>query len=159
MKKLLDKVVGTFSVVLLAAMVVMALWQVFTRFILNSPSTFTEEFLRFSLIWLTMVGGAYVLGQKKHLAIVFFARKLPQKSQLAVTLLVEAFVILFAVVIMILGGMTAFQNAMGQVSPSLRMPMEYLYLSLPVGGVMFLLYSLLDIAKVFSDRKRAVEHK
>ena len=149
LKKILDKVIGTFSVILLAVMTFMGCWQVFTRFVLDNPSTFSEEFLRFSLIWLTMIGRAYVYGRKKHLAIVFIVRKFPKKVKPIIDLLVEAFVMLFSVVIFIMGGMNAFQNAVGQVSPALRIPMEYLYLCLPVGGVLFLLYSLIGIVEFF----------
>lgn len=153
MKNILDKTIGTFSVILLAVMTIMGCWQVFTRFVLDNPSTVSEEFLRFSMIWLTMIGSAYVYGKRKHLAIIFVVRLFPKKIQTVVYFLVEAFVMLFAIVIFIMGGMTAFQNAIGQVSPSLRMPMEYVYLCLPVGGVLFLLYSLVNIIEFFKGDK------
>lgn len=145
MRKILDRITGFFTVSLLSVMVVMAIWQVFTRFILKSPSTTSEEFLRFSLIWLTMVGGAYVYGKNQHLAVVFVARKFPKAAQAVIGLFVEACVMLFSIVILILGGANAFKNAIGQVSPALRLPMEYLYLSLVVGGVLFLIYSLINL--------------
>ncbi len=154
MKLVLDRIIGTLSVILLAVMSAMGCWQVFTRFVLGSPSTVSEEFLRFSLIWLTMLGAGYVYGQKRHLAIVFIARKFPKKSQFVINLIVELFAILFSVLILIMGGITALQNAAGQVSPSLRLPMEYLYLSLPVGGVLFLIYSLIGIVEIFSNNRR-----
>ena len=50
--------------------------------------------------------------------------------------------------------MTAFQNAVGQVSPSLQMPMQYLYLSLVVGGVLFLFYSAMNLAELFKKDKQ-----
>lgn len=153
MKDILDKIIGMSSAILLAVMAIMACWQVFTRFVLDNPSTFSEEFLRYSLIWLTMIGGAYVYGKKKHLAIVFIARKFPKGAQKIVSLTVELFTIVFAVAIMIIGGMTAYENAIGQVSPSLGMPVQYLYLSLPVGGVLFLFYSLIGMIEIFKKNK------
>lgn len=151
MRKIVDKTTEILTCSLLVFMVIVACWQVFSRFVLNSPSVISEEFLRYALIWLTMVGGAYVYGKKQHLAIVFIARKMPKKSQLYVNLFVEASVMLFSIVILILGGVNAFQNAVGQVSPALRMPMEYLYLSLPIGGVLFLLYSAFNIKEYFKS--------
>jgi TRAP-type C4-dicarboxylate transport system permease small subunit len=135
-------------------MVLVACWQVFTRFVLNTPSTVSEEFLRYSLIWLTMVGSAYAYGKKKHLAVVFIARKIPAKYQIVVHLLVEAIVLLFIGVILIFGGMKANQNAVGQVSSALGMPMEYLYLSLIVSGVLFLFYSIIHIKDYFTKHKQ-----
>lgn len=153
MRKILDRTTEVFTITLMSVMVLIAIWQVFTRFVLDSPSTVSEEFLRFSLIWLTMVGGAYVYGKNQHLAVVFLARKFPQKSQIFITLFVEACVMVFSIAILILGGFTAFQNAVGQVSPALRLPMEYLYLSLVVGGVLFLLYSIINLTELIIKKR------
>ena len=159
MRKVIDKITGILTGSLLTIMVIVSCWQVFTRFVLHAPSTVSEEFLRFSLIWLTMVGGAFVYGKKQHLAIVFVARKIPKKYQLYVNLLVEACVMLFSIVILIQGGINVFQNAVGQVSPALQMPMQYLYLCLPIGGVLFLLYSAFGIAEHFNSNKLVTQEK
>lgn len=154
MRKIVDRVTAFLTCSLMIVMVLAACWQVFTRFVLGDPSTITEEFLRYSLIWLTMVGSAYAYGKKKHIAVVFVARKIPGKYQLFVHMLVEAVVLIFIFVILLWGGMKASQNAIGQVSSALGMPMEYLYLSLVVAGVLFLFYSILHIKDYFTNHKQ-----
>lgn len=134
-------------------MVLVACWQVFTRFVLGAPSTVSEEFLRYALIWLTMIGSAYAYGKKKHLAVVIVARRIPEKYQIFVNLIIEAMVLVFIVVILLFGGSKAYQNAVGQVSSALSIPMEYLYLSLIVSGVLFLFYSILNLAEYFKKHK------
>ncbi len=150
MRKIVDRVTAFLTCSLMIIMVLVACWQVFTRFVLNSPSTVSEEFLRYALIWLTMIGSAYAYGKKKHLAVVFVARKIPGKNQIFVKLLVEAVVLIFIFVILLFGGTKAYQNAIGQASSALGMPMEYLYLSLMVAGVLFMFYSLLHIKEYFT---------
>lgn len=159
MKKVIDRITGIFTGSLLAFMVVVACWQVFTRFVLQAPSTVTEEFLRFGLIWLTMIGGAYVYGQNQHLAISFITKKMPAKFQPVITLFVEASVMIFSIVMLIMGGMNTVQNAVGQVSPALQMPMQYYYLGLPLGGVLFLLYSAFNLAELSKKNKQIIETK
>lgn len=154
MRKIVDRVTAFLTCSLMIVMVLIACWQVFTRFVLNSPSTVSEEFLRYALIWLTMIGSAYAYGKKKHLAVVFLVRKIPEKYQLFVRLLVEAVVLLFIVVILLFGGTKAYQNAIGQVSSALGMPIEYLYLSLIVSGVLFLFYSMIHIKEYFTNDKQ-----
>lgn len=44
-------------------------WQIFTRWILHNPSTVTDEFLRYVLIWASMIGSAYCFYKDKHLAL------------------------------------------------------------------------------------------
>lgn len=145
MKKILDRIAQIFSVSLLTVMVFITCWQVFTRYVLNSPSGFSEEFLRYSLIWFTMVGGAYAYGQQKHLAIIFMVKKASDRTQAIIGTIVDILTILFAGVILILGGYMTFITAMGQVSTALRMPMQYLYLSLIVSGILIFFYSLCNI--------------
>uniref|UniRef100_UPI001C3035E3 TRAP transporter small permease n=1 Tax=Bacillus sp. GbtcB13 TaxID=2824758 RepID=UPI001C3035E3 len=50
-KKAVNKAIECLTCTLMAIMVLGAIWQVFTRYVLNSPSTFSEELLRYSLIW------------------------------------------------------------------------------------------------------------
>ena len=50
LKKAVNKTIECLTCTLMAIMVLVAIWQVFTRYVLNSPSTFSEEFLRHSLI-------------------------------------------------------------------------------------------------------------
>jgi TRAP-type C4-dicarboxylate transport system permease small subunit len=154
MRKMIDRVTAFLTCSLMIVMVLVACWQVFTRFVLNTPSTVSEEFLRYSLVWLTMVGSAYAYGKKKHLAVIFVARKIPEKYQIFVNLIVEIFVLLFIFVILLVGGTKAYQNAIGQVSSALGMPMEYLYLSLIVAGILFLFYSILHIKEYFTKHKQ-----
>ena len=65
----------------MGVMVIAVCWQVITRYILNNPSTVTEEALRYLLIWVTMVGGAYAYGRRKHLAITALSKRLSFKGR------------------------------------------------------------------------------
>lgn len=46
---------------------------------------------------------------------------------------------------MIYGGWQASLVTMGQISPSLSIPMGYVYLAVPVSGAIMLLYSLMNL--------------
>jgi len=157
MRKVLDRIAGTVSSALLGLMVLIAMYQVLTRYVLNSPSVTSEEMLRYGLIWLTLIGGAYVYGKNQHLAIIFFGNKLPQKFQPAIAIFVEIIVIIFSIVLLIYGGMNTTVNAVGQVSAALQMPMQYYYLCLPIGGVLFLIYAVLNLANLINKKQTAQE--
>ena len=131
--------------IIVTAMIFAVCWQVFSRYILNDPSGVTEEFLRYSLIWLTMIGGAYAYGQGKHMSVIFAIRKLPEMAKLKVRIAVDVVVISFSGIILIYGGAITSLNAVGQVSAALRMPIQFLYLSLSVSGVLMIFYALTNI--------------
>ena len=156
MKKIIDKTLNSAIVCLLAIMVLVCCWQVFTRYALGDPSKVTEEFLRYSLIWLTMLGCPYAYGLNKHLAINYIAKKYTQKEQNYFNMFVEFIVLFFSITVLIGGGYLVCINSLGQTSPALHMPTIFLYLSLPINGVLMVYYSLLklkDNVKIIKSNK------
>ena len=79
-RKVIDRSVENILVLILSAMVVNVIWQVFTRFFTDSPSSFTDELARFLMIWLGLLGAAYVAGKNEHVAIDLLAKKASTKG-------------------------------------------------------------------------------
>jgi TRAP-type C4-dicarboxylate transport system permease small subunit len=67
-RRMLDNLLEPALIIIISVLVVAVLWQVFSRYVLQAPSTVTDELARFLLIWLTLLGAAWVVGQKGHLA-------------------------------------------------------------------------------------------
>lgn len=65
----IDKILENFVVGLMGILVIDVLWQVTSRYVLSSPSSFTDELAGFLLIWVGLFGSAYVAGKNEHLAI------------------------------------------------------------------------------------------
>lgn len=146
-KKILDKLLLTISSILLIVLVLGALWQVFSRYILNSPSTFTGELLGFLLVWVSLLGASYAFGSKEHLALTFLVGKLEGKSKLMTTVVIDAFIIIFAVLVLIKGGLAAVNTTMSQLTPVLGIKMGLVYSILPISGCIILIYKLLDFTQ------------
>lgn len=72
-RKFLNRLLEILGSIILAAMVLVVLYQVFARTVLKNPSTLTEEFVRFALVWLAMLASAYVVGKKGHLAVTLLS--------------------------------------------------------------------------------------
>ncbi len=145
LRNILDKVVEYIGMTLLSIMVVMVLWQVFTRTVLNNPNTITEEFVRFSLIWLSMLSSAYVVGKQAHLNVSLLSDKLEGKQKFILEIIIQILFLLFAIIIMIYGGVKYVSITMGQISPSLGMNMGYVNMAVPVSGIIMFVYSLLNL--------------
>ena len=147
MRKIIDKIIEIMCTLIMGYMVLAVCWQVITRFILKNPSTLTEEILRYLLVWTTMVGGAYAYGRRKHLSINILTKKLPRNGQKILAIVIQAVIILFSVIVMIMGGMRLVSTTSNQISAALRLPMPYVYASVVVGGVLIIFYSLLFIVE------------
>ena len=65
----IDKVLAKLLIIIMSIMVINVLWQVFSRYFLGAPSSFTDELARYLMIWIGILGAAYVSGRNKHVAI------------------------------------------------------------------------------------------
>ncbi|WP_375749204.1 TRAP transporter small permease [Vibrio sp. HN007] len=153
MKKLIsvmDKSLSLFCISLSSFLVICVVWQVFSRYVLNSPSTMTDEIARFLFIWVGLMGAAYTLGKKRHLAIDLLSFKLEHNpaKQAALHLLINVISLFFAVVIMMYGGGSLMLKTLstGQVSPALGIEMGLVYAAIPLSGFFMTIYLLEDVA-------------
>jgi len=65
----MDKFLSIACAVLLSFMTILVLIQVFSRYVLNSPVAFTEELVRYSLIWTGFIGAAYAFSTREHMSL------------------------------------------------------------------------------------------
>ena len=68
-EKILDTGMRFIMAVFMLALVLGGTWQIFTKMILNNPSTVTDEFLRYVLIWASLIGSAYCFYRDEHLSL------------------------------------------------------------------------------------------
>lgn len=147
LRKKIDKLLAGLVVILMALMVINVLWQVASRYLLGSPSLFTDELANFLLIWVGLFGSAYAAGQRSHLAIDILPNKLTGKKKYYLNVLISLLAVAFALTIMVIGGirLVYITLSLEQLSATLRVPLGYVYLSLPVSGLLIIYYSLHDI--------------
>ena len=133
---------------LMALLVIDVVWQVFTRFLLNSPSSFTDELARFLLIWLGLLGAALVSGHRMHLAIDLISMRIrDRKSQDRLVIFIEIVVAVTALSIMVFGGSILVYTiwSLGQTSTALQIPLSVVYSMIPLSGLLITYFALEDI--------------
>jgi len=160
----LTKTIEIFLIILMSVMVIAVVWQVFTRFVIDSPSTFTDELSRYLMIWVGIFGGAYTFAIKRHLALEMLMPKLTIKNQYWLQIVINLLVILFSYIVLVYGG-TSIVNATlayNQISPSLTLfgneiPVGYIYLVSPISGALIIIYGVYDIAVLLLSIKSTSE--
>ncbi len=146
----LDRLIFSVCSVILCVMVLDVTWQVFSRYVLNDPSSFTDEVARFLMIWLALLGGAYLFGTRGHLAVTMLVDRFSPQKKMAVHLFSYLLIVLFAGFTLIYGGYNLVLRTIKQVSPAVQIPMGYVYFILPICGMLIILYvvlNLLDLKK------------
>ncbi len=153
-QKSLNKVLEVFLVILMSVLVVDVLWQVFSRYLLSSPSSFTEELAGYLLIWVGVLGAAYVAGRKEHLAIDILVQKSPPARQRLLLIIIHSLILLFALSVMVIGGaVLVYTRFVLQVkSAALQLPLGYVYSVLPLSGLIIIYYEVLHILKLKNSR-------
>lgn len=140
MKQLFDNLEDYLCVCLLTVMSLVVLLQVLSRFVLNMPLRWTEEFAIFLLAWVSFLGASVGMKRWAHIGVEAFVLLLPQKLQHLAKLLSLVFCGIFFVIMLYFGiEIVLKQLATGQVSAAMRIPMYYAYLSVPVGAAFMLL--------------------
>ncbi len=152
-----DKTNRLLEIMLMAIFAVLVfdvLFQVFSRYILNTSFSWTEELARFSLIWLSILGAAYLNAKREHLSMDFLYRKLSASSRIRMSILIEVFIFLFALLVMVIGGMNLVYTTLhlGQLSGTLRIPLGYVYAIFPLCGVLIMCFSVFHIVKILKNQ-------
>lgn len=148
LKRVLDGILYWITVVLFAVLVVIVVWQIVSRQVLNDPSTWTEEGARLTFVWLGLFAAALVFGDRGHIAVEYVARKFSERGERVLAVVVQGFVLLFAVAVLVWGGWRASQNAWLQELSALPFTLGQMYLALPVSGVLIAFYAVYYIVKV-----------
>lgn len=153
MTKKVNRIIETIMAVLIVCMVGANFWQIFTRFVLNHAADWTEEFMRYALIWLTMLGVPYAYGKNQHIAIEFLVDTFSEKGRKINAIFIEALVLLLSVSVFIVGGIMVTLNAAGQVSAALQMPMQFYYMGVPVAGCLMVFYTVPRLISLVRQEK------
>ena len=139
-----DKIIERLLVLILVGMLLNVIWQVFTRFFTSSPSAFTNELARYLMIWLGILGAAYISGKQEHVAIDFFVKKLNNSLRRFIDRFVLLSILSFAFFVMIIGGINLVYITLKleQYSPSLQIPLALVYSIIPISGLLIIFYKV-----------------
>ncbi len=147
----MDRCVNWFLALLMAGMVVIVSAQVWYRFILNDPLSWSEEASRYLFVWISFMGAAAGVRYQVHLGIDLMEKILPAGSYRFAVIIVNLIIQIFLLVIIYWGfkilGVIQFQE-----SPSMHISMRYPYMAVPVGAIFMLINSLRITAAAIQNR-------
>ena len=140
----LIRVIEYILITILSLLVLDVLWQVFGRYVLNQSFSFTEEFARFALIWLTILGAAYLNARREQLSMDFWIDKLPPDKRRRRDRIIEIIMAVFALVVLVIGGGNLVYTTLrlGQLSAAMRIPLGYVYAIAPASGLLIIFFSV-----------------
>lgn len=120
---------------------------------------FTDELAGFLLIWVGLLGAAYVAGLNDHLAIDILLQRLQPEKQFRLQLFIFAVVFIFAIFVLIVGGswLVYTRFYLNATSASLQINLGYVYLVLPISGVLTAYYTVDNAIKLIHTHNQTTE--
>jgi len=151
-KTFLDKLLLYTALIMLAAMTIVIIHQVFSRQILDHTPSWSEELSRVLFVWVAFLGVAYGFKEKLHIGVGLVVKMLPKKLQTFFEYLAKLLIIGFGILMIYYGW--HFTTLMGSSTlPGLRLPSSILYIVIPITGFYTLLYGieLLFVKGLYDD--------
>lgn len=144
MREKIDKILEWALSAILSLLVIDVLWQVASRYVLTSPSSFTDEVAGFLLVWVGLLGSAYCFGKGDHLAVDILIQSRSEATKIKIEYLINTIVVLFALSVMTVGGIWLVYTRfyLGVTSASLSLNLGYVYAVLPLSGILTAYYAI-----------------
>lgn len=137
----LENLLKILSTVLLGIIVALLFYGVLMRYLFHKPPAWSMELSRFLFLWMIIFSAALVTRERSHIQIKFIADHLPRTFRFVWSILLYVLALSFCGV-MVQQGIAIFPLVSEASTPTLGVSMGWLYLSIPVGGVLIGLYLL-----------------
>ena len=136
----------------IAVMGIVLILQVFSRYVLGKPLTWSEELARYIFIWIAFIGASYGVKNHLHIEMEVIFKLLPKKVQLILQVVFNLIAIgCFAYLI---PGAILYTTQQTTIeSPILPIPMSYVVISVPIGCVLVILRIILDTIRVIRTKE------
>ncbi|WP_172370012.1 TRAP transporter small permease [Sporosarcina jiandibaonis] len=140
-KSALDRLLVFISLSALLAMIVIIIYQVFSRQLFKVTPSWAEELSMLLFVWTSFLGVAYGFKQKLHIGVSFLVDAFPEKLQTACDLFAKVLIIGFGVVLIYYGwNFTVLMG--GSTMAGTGLPSSVLYAVLPITGFYILMYGI-----------------
>ena len=155
----MDKFLSIACAVLLSFMTILVLIQVFSRYVLNSPVAFTEELVRYSLIWTGFIGAAYAFSTREHMSLTLVRDKFTGKAHTALLVAIDGLILLLASIALFLGSVAMCLALLGRTTASrefsalLGIPRSLVYSIAPISGIFIIIAQIINIYEDITGEK------
>lgn len=127
----------TYSMII---MVLIVFVQVIFRYVFNNSLSWSEELVRYIFMWQVWLGASLGMRINEHIRVDMFVKKLPLVGQKVIDVIVTVGILCFYF-FLIWYGFVYLKDviAKNMLSTALRLPLAFVYVSLPFGSVVIVL--------------------
>ena len=149
--KFLQKFLIHMGSFIFAVILLLTFAGVFFRYILNDSIIWAEEVIRYAFIWMFFLCMPEATRTGAHICLDYFPTHVYGKLKVILNVFIEAVNNAFLVIVVYFGMKITILN-MAQSSPALEIPYGYVYIALPIGGSLMILFSLYRIYRILLNK-------
>jgi TRAP-type C4-dicarboxylate transport system permease small subunit len=136
---------------LMFMMAIIIFSQVVSRYVVGRSLTWSEELGRYIFVWMSFLGMAAAIPKGAHVALDILVNNLKGVNKEILIILNNLLVIIFGIALMYSGFCLA-KLGINQTSPTLKLPMQLVYIVIPVSGIILIYF-------VFSETWQMINKK
>lgn len=131
--KYIDKLLLTISNISLLAILLTVFWTVWSRYVMRSPVTWSEDITSTAFAWFIFISMAAVHNRRGHVGIDIFTSYLPDAWQKIVAVFGDVFMVIFCAYTAYLCSLQAIVSHTTAATTVLHIPLSYYFASLSIG--------------------------
>ncbi|AYO29784.1 TRAP transporter small permease [Biomaibacter acetigenes] len=149
-RRILIKFSETIVVTMFLLMITVSFIQVVSRYIFNYSLSWSEEMARYLFVWIVFLGAPIVQDRNAHLGVDLLLSKFQGRAKVILQMLINIAIGIFTLVLIRTGAGLVLMT-MDQPSAALKIPMAYIYFSIPLGAGIMLLVCFHDVLKSITN--------
>lgn len=150
---ILTRIIWMYAITLGTFLTVLVFLQVVMRYVFSSGIPWVNELSQYLAIWMLLPLAAVLIREDDHIKISVLVDRFSGTTihRIAVAELLVIF--LFGLGFTYAGSVYALESGFRSVSPSLGIEMFWIYIILPISGVLFCFYTIVRIAEILSQTR------
>jgi TRAP-type transport system small permease protein len=148
MEKRMAKSVDIALAILIVVMLITVCLQVFFRYVLEKPLSWSEELARYAFVWVSFLGAAMALGKRLHFGVDYFVAKFPPRFSAGLEVGTNLLILIFVLVVIVKGYETALPASFMR-SAGMNLRMDVVFAAIPVAGIIMAYYVIRQTLDAF----------
>ncbi len=147
LERIFDVIEQGLGVALLIVMFASVLIQIFFRYVLKTPLTWTEEASRYSFIWVVLLGAAFAVRRKEHVLMDVLPKRFPAPVQKQLWFGLNV-IILISLIYLLPVSWKFFWFMRNVSSPTLPMSWGFLFFSAPLSIFLMAIHTSIGLLRM-----------
>lgn len=147
---LINEVLKKTSVGMMIFLLFLTFANVIGRYIFSKSIFFADELARYLFVWIVFLGIANIVKEKRQVAVTLISEKITGIPGLVVESFIALCGLIFLIVLLV-GGIQLTQTMVFYSSAALRIPMQFVYVAIPICAGLTLVYHVIGYIQYLSE--------